>query len=129
MAARDSLGPRPHAAGARSREHEYEGSVALMWQGFVGNGLTRDGIRSELGQIRKAAFAALGEWLGAAATRPLIEGLRLALAFLPKQPTRDDPRLASSIYRGLTGGCPIRRSPSARRRGTMPVPGRRTVRQ
>jgi citrate synthase len=72
---------RGHTLPELVAEHGYEGSVALMWQGFVGNGLTRDGIRSELGQIRKAAFAALGEWLGAAATRPLIEGLRLALAF------------------------------------------------
>jgi citrate synthase len=61
----------------------YEGTIALMWEGFAGDGLTREKMLEQLGAARVHAFAALDEWLGAAARRPPIEGLRLALAALP----------------------------------------------
>lgn len=60
----------------------YEGTVALLWEGFAGDGLTRAGIQAELGAARVAAFAALGSWINAAATRSLAEGVRLCLAQL-----------------------------------------------
>src|SRR5262249_3973731 len=63
-------------------KHGYEGTVALMWDGFAGDGLTRETIVQQLGDGRVRAFARLGEWLPAAARRPPIEGLRLALAAL-----------------------------------------------
>jgi citrate synthase len=64
-------------------EHGSEGTIALMWEGFAGDGLTRAEIIRQLGDGRVRAFARLDEWLPAAARRPPIEGLRLALAALP----------------------------------------------
>jgi citrate synthase len=64
-------------------EHGYEGAVALLWDGFAGNDLTRAAICAELGAARGIAFARLGTWLDAAAHRPPTEGVRLCLAFLP----------------------------------------------
>jgi citrate synthase len=61
----------------------YEGTIALMWEGFAGDGLTREKMLEQLGAARVHAFAALDEWLDAAARRPPIEGLRLALASVP----------------------------------------------
>jgi len=61
----------------------YEGTVALLWEGFAGGGLTRAGLQAELGAAREVAFARRGEWLEPAAHRPLAEGLRIALAVLP----------------------------------------------
>jgi citrate synthase len=40
---------RRHTLAELVAEHGYEGSVALLWDGFAGNGLTREGIRAELG--------------------------------------------------------------------------------
>lgn len=59
--------------------HGYEGTVALLWEGFAGDGLTRDGIAASLGTARVAAFARREAWRG----RPLAEGMRIALATLP----------------------------------------------
>ena len=50
-------------------EHGYEGAVALLWDGFAGNDLTRAAICAELGAAREIAFARLGTWLDAAAHR------------------------------------------------------------
>jgi citrate synthase len=61
----------------------YEGTVALLWEGFAGGGLTRAGLQAELGAAREVAFARRGEWLEPAAHRPLAEGLRIALAARP----------------------------------------------
>src|SRR5690349_23184354 len=55
--------------------HGYEGAVAVLWEGFAGNDLTRDGIHAELGAARGTAFARLGEWLDLAARHPPDEGL------------------------------------------------------
>jgi citrate synthase len=63
--------------------HGYEGTIALLWEGFAGDGLTRTGIHTELGAARVAAFVGLETWLSAAARRPLFEGVRLCLATLP----------------------------------------------
>jgi citrate synthase len=63
--------------------HGYEGTIALLWEGFAGDGLTRTSARTELGTARVAAFAGLEPWLDAAARRPLFEGVRLCLATLP----------------------------------------------
>jgi citrate synthase len=80
---RGILWVRGHTLPQLVSEHGYEGAVALLWEGFAGNGLNRDAIRIELGIAREAAFANLGKWLDAAAACPLIEGVRLSLAFLP----------------------------------------------
>jgi len=62
--------------------HGYEGTVALLWEGFAGQGLGRAAIHAELGAARVVAFDRLGGWLDGAARRPLAEGVRLCLANL-----------------------------------------------
>jgi citrate synthase len=80
--------------------HGYEGTVALLWDGFAGDNLTRVGMATELGVARLAAFAGLDGWLGAAAHRPLFEGVRRCLAALPD----DTPPVA--IVAALSVGVP-----------------------
>ena len=63
--------------------HGYEGTVALLWDGFAGECLTREWVIAQLGQARTVAFSRLDEWLPLAAHRPLSEGVRIALAALP----------------------------------------------
>ncbi|HVY13853.1 MAG TPA: hypothetical protein VHB27_01400, partial [Rhodopila sp.] len=63
--------------------HGFEGAVALLWDGFAGDGLARDGIAATFGAARTSAFAALATWLPGTAGRPLPEGLRIALAAQP----------------------------------------------
>ncbi len=93
-------------------EYGYEGTIALLWQGFAGDGLTRAGIQSALGEARLAAFAALPAWLDAAAHRPMDAAVRCCLAELP------DDSSAPAIVAALSVGVPalIRA-----RRGDAPV--------
>jgi citrate synthase len=63
--------------------HGYEGTIALMWDGFAGDGLTRAVIAAQLGAARTLAFSRLDDWLPAASRRAPIEALRPALAALP----------------------------------------------
>lgn len=81
---RGILWVRGHTLPELVAEHGYEGAVAVLWEGFAAHGLSRAGVRAELGAARQAAFARLGDWLDAAVRRPLIEGVRLSLAFLPE---------------------------------------------
>src|SRR5580698_851051 len=60
----------------------YEGAVGLLWEGFAGDGLDREAIRARLGAGRETAFAGLGRWLDRAGERPIVEGVRRALANL-----------------------------------------------
>src|SRR5882672_11302784 len=63
--------------------HGYEGTIALLWEGFDGEGLSRAGIAERLGLGRTLAFSRLDQWLPTAARRPPIEAMRLCLAALP----------------------------------------------
>ncbi len=74
---------RGHPLSELVARHGYEGSVAILWDGFVGDGLTRAGVQAQLGVARQAAFDALPRWLPATAGRPLEEALRIGLATLP----------------------------------------------
>src|SRR4051812_10463468 len=64
-------------------KHGFEGTVALLWDGFAGENLTRDSILASFGQARLTAFDTISDWLPTAAGRPLFEGIRLALAAQP----------------------------------------------
>ena len=64
-------------------KHGYEGTVALLWDGFAGDGLTRSSVLATLGAARQKAFARLEAWLPAATAHSLEEAVRLALAMLP----------------------------------------------
>jgi citrate synthase len=74
--------------------HGFEGTIALLWDGFAqggggdgfaqggrGEGLTRSGLTEAFGAARVAAFARLGEWLDRARGGSLFEGVRLGLAY------------------------------------------------
>jgi citrate synthase len=78
---------RGHTIDDLVAHHGYEGTIALLWDGFAGQDLTREGMRSQLGAGRALAFSRLGDWLPAAARRPPIEGVRMALAALPDDST------------------------------------------
>jgi citrate synthase len=67
--------------------HGFEGTAALLWDGFSGDGLTRAGIAEAFGAARVAAFCELDEWLDLVRGRPLFEGVRLGLAFQPDTAT------------------------------------------
>src|SRR3954469_14207485 len=62
--------------------HGFEGTVALLWEGFAEVGLSRTGVLDAFGQARVATFAELDSWLDRARGRTLFEGMRLGLAFL-----------------------------------------------
>jgi citrate synthase len=64
-------------------EYGFEGTIALLWDGFAGEGLTREHIHAGFGAARQAAFDGLDQWLDRAASRPLFEGIRRCLAVQP----------------------------------------------
>src|SRR5437870_13660568 len=68
----------------------YDGAVGLLWEGFAGEGLNRETMHRRLGEGRGRAFGRLADWLDGAAKRPLVEGVRLALAALPEDSTPAD---------------------------------------
>ncbi len=82
--ARGILWVRGHTLPELVADFGYEGAVGLLWEGFAGDGLSREAMRAQLGAARELAFARIGDWLDAARTRPLVEGVRLALATLPE---------------------------------------------
>ena len=71
---------RGHDLPALVGQHGFEGTVALLWDGFAGDGLTQGGVADALGQARVAAHGGLSDWLAGAAGQSLFEGMRLAVA-------------------------------------------------
>ena len=61
----------------------YEGTLALLWDGFAGRDLTRDGMTNALGAARRQAFDRLNTWLPVATGRSLDDAIRVGLALLP----------------------------------------------
>jgi citrate synthase len=80
-------------------EHGFEGAVALLWDGFVGDRLTREDVRAALGAARAAAFVRLPDWLDAAKGRPLGDALRLLFAAIPGDST--PAAIAAAVPVGL----------------------------
>ena len=74
---------RGHALPALVADHGFEGTVALLWDGFAGDNLTRSGISSAFGRTRIAAYRMLHVWMPQTAGRPLFEGMRIAIAAQP----------------------------------------------
>jgi citrate synthase len=85
---------------ALASRYGFEGTVALLWDGFAGEGLVREELLDALGAARIAAYEAVGTWLPLAAGRPLFEGLRIALASLP------DTAAAADVVAALTVAVP-----------------------
>src|SRR4051794_1761314 len=61
----------------------FEGTVALLWDGFAGKSLNRTGMTAALAQARQVAFETMPAWLPEAASRSLFEGIRIGLAAQP----------------------------------------------
>jgi citrate synthase len=80
---RGILWVRGHTLAELVADFGYERAVALLWDGFAGEGLDRAAIRAQLGTARLAAFGSREDWLEPAASRSIVEGVRLAIACLP----------------------------------------------
>src|ERR1700692_2870903 len=81
-------------------QYGFEGTVALLWDGFAGEGLTRAGIADACSRARFAAYETLPAWLPQAAGRSLFEGVRIAIAAPP------DIANASDLVGALTVAVP-----------------------
>jgi citrate synthase len=80
--------------------HGYEGTLALLWDGFAGDGLTRAGVQAALGAGREKAFDRLPQWLPAARGLGLDAAIRLCLAMVP------DDSIAADVAGTLAVGVP-----------------------
>jgi citrate synthase len=103
---------RGHTLAKLVADFGYEGAAGLLWEGFAGDGLTREEMRRRLGTARVAAFARLAGWLDRAAERPVIEGVRLCLADLPENATPADvlatlPVAIGALLRRRDGEAPL----------------------
>ena len=103
---------RGHTVDDLVKNHGFEGTVAIIWEGFAGEGLTRAKIQSEFGKARERAFARMNDWLETAAKRPLLEGVRIALAAMPEDSTPAEiattlPVAISALVRTREGQTPI----------------------
>jgi citrate synthase len=108
---------RGHTIDELVADHGCEGTIALLWEDFAGQGLTREAIREQLGAGRALAFSRLGDWLPAAARRPPIEGMRLALAALPDASTAAEiaaalPVAVAALLRTQSGKAPVTPDPT-----------------
>jgi citrate synthase len=95
----------------------FEATVALMWEGFVGESLTRAGVIEALGAGRALAFARLGDWLPAAARRQPLEATRHLLAAVPDESTPAEIAAAlpvgiAALIRSRNGKPPVAPDPS-----------------
>jgi citrate synthase len=93
--------------------HGFEGVVAIIWDGFAGEGLTRAKILAAFGKAREAAFARMGDWMQAASKRQLLEGVRIALAALaenssPAEIAATLPVALAALVRTRQGKPPIK---------------------
>jgi citrate synthase len=108
---------RGHTIADLVANHGYEGTLAILWDGFAGDSLTRAAMLDGLGQGRTLAFSRLDAWLGAAAKHPLQEGLRIGLAALPEDsPPRQIaaalPVATAALLRARDGKPPLAPDPA-----------------
>jgi citrate synthase len=95
----------------------FEAAVALMWEGFAGENLTRGRVIEMFGSARALAFSRLGDWLPAAARREPLEATRLLLATLPDESTPAEIAAAlpvgiAALIRSRNGKPPVAPDPS-----------------
>jgi citrate synthase len=108
---------RGHTIEELAAAYGYEGTVAVMWDGFAGHGLTRAKMRETLGAARTKAFARIDDWLSCAARRPLAQGVRIALAAVPDDAEAADilatlPVAIAALVRSHAAKPPIAPDPS-----------------
>ena len=80
---RGMLWIRGHPIPEIAERYGYEGTVALLWDGFAGRDLTRDGMTKEFGAARQEVFGHIVKWLPSVAGRPLDVAIRIGLAAIP----------------------------------------------
>ncbi len=80
--------------------HGFEGTVALLWDGFAGEGLSRTAVAAAFGQARLAAYETIPAWFAETAGRSLFEGLRIAIA------AQSDRADAAALVGALTVAVP-----------------------
>jgi len=90
----------------------FESAVALMWDGFAGESLTRASVIEALGAGRALAFSRLGDWLPAAARREPLEATRHLLAAVPDDSTPAQIAAAlpvgiAALIRSRSGKSPV----------------------
>jgi citrate synthase len=95
------------------QRYGYEGTVALLWDGFAGRDLTRDSMTKTLGAARQQAFNQINTWLPIAAGCPLDDAVRIALALLPD----DSPPAAIASALAVSVPAAVRTA-----RGERPLP-------
>jgi citrate synthase len=83
-AARAMVWVRGHDLPDLVANHGFEGTIALLWDGFAGSGLTGAGLTEAFGAARVAAFAGLPDLPHG---RSLFEGVRLGIASLADSAT------------------------------------------
>jgi citrate synthase len=98
------------------KNHGFEGTVAIVWEGFSGEGLTRAKIQSEFGLARERAFAHISNWIDSASGRPILEGVRIALAALsessePSEIVAALPIAIAALVRVRDGKRPVKPDP------------------
>jgi citrate synthase len=80
---RGMLWVRGHPISELVAQYGYEGTVALLWEGFAGFNLTRSGMTKEFGAARQEVFGHIVKWLPSVAGRPLDVAIRIGLAAIP----------------------------------------------
>jgi citrate synthase len=108
---------RGHTIDELVAQHGFEGTVAIIWEGFAGENLTRAAIERAFGDSRVRAFASMNDWIGAASKRPLLEGVRIALAALPEDSKPADihaalPVATAALIRMRNGQPPVAPDPA-----------------
>jgi citrate synthase len=116
-AERGKIWIRGHAIEDLVARHGFEGSLALLWQGFVAELSSRADIVRHLGEARTLGFSRLGAWLPAAKNKPVAEALRVALAALPDDSTPEAiaatfPVAVAALLRIEQGEAPIAPDPA-----------------
>ena len=81
---------RGHALPDLVANHGFEGTIALLWDGFAGDNLTRAGMTEAFGTARQRAFDGSAAWLAGAPGATLFEAMRVALAMQPDSATPAD---------------------------------------
>src|ERR1051326_6284180 len=114
---RGILWVRGHTLADLAANFGYDGAVGLLWEGFAGDGLSRDVMRGRLAEGRAKAFGRLGKWLDRAADRPPVEGVRLGLASLPDDSAPPDilatlPVAIAALLRRRQGAEPLAPDPA-----------------
>ena len=119
--ARGILWVRGHTLPELVARFGYDGAVGLLWEGFAGDGLDRAEMVARLGAGR--SWPSPGSATGSArrAPRPLIEGVRLALASLPENSAPAEilatlPVAIAALLRTRQGADAARPRPGARHR-------------